>query len=289
MKVAAVAALKADYPLAILLDIAKLASSTFYYHHHRPDRPDPQAAVKTAIRDVFTQAKGRYGHRRVHACLVREGWRVAKKTVLRLMRELGLTCHVRRRRRYRSYRGTVGTVAPNRLNREFTATVPNQKWVTDITEFAVGEEKVYLAPVMDLFDRQIIAWSLAVSPTVDLTNAPLRTALATLTADQTPLVHSDQGLHFQHASWQTLLTQAGAIPSMSRKATCLDNAVIESFFGHLKAEMFHHATFADTEALIAAVNAYITWYNIDRISLRLDGMSPVQFRAHALAAHAVAA
>lgn len=283
MKVIAVAALKADYPLAILLDIAKLASSTYYYHHHRPDRPDPQAAVKTAIRDVFRQAKGRYGHRRVHACLVRDGWRVAKKTVLRLMRALGLTCQVRRRR-YRSYRGEMGTVAPNRLDRNFTATAPNQKWVTDLTEFRVGEAKVYLAPVMDLFDRQIIAWSLATSPTVDLTNSALRPALATVAQGQTPLVHSDQGLHFQHASWQTLLTQAGAIPSMSRKATCLDNAVIESFFGHLKADMFHQATFADAAALIAEVHAYITWYNTERISLRLNGMSPVQFRAHALAA-----
>lgn len=285
MKVTAVAALKADYPLRVLLAIAGLAPSTFYYHH-RPDRPDPQAGLKDAIQTHVAAAKGRYGHRRIHACLRRDGWRMAKKTVLRLMRELGLTCQVRRRRRYRSYRGTVGTVAPNRLDRDFTAAAPNQKWVTDITEFAVAQEKVYLAPVMDLFDRQIIAWSLATSPTVELTNGALRDALGTLADGQTPLVHSDQGLHYQHASWQRLLAQAGAIPSMSRKATCLDNAVIESFFGHLKTELLHHAAFADAGALIEAVQDYLVWYNTERISLRLGSMSPVQFRAHALAAAA---
>lgn len=285
MKVAAVVALKADFPLRLLLAVANLAPSTFFYHQRRQDRADPQAALKTAIQDVFTEAHGRYGHRRVHAKLVRTGWRIAKKTVLRLMRELDLTCLVRRRRSsYRSYRGEVGTVAPNLLARDFTAPAPNQKWVTDITEFKTEAEKVYLSPVMDLYDRQIIAWSTATSPTVDFTNASLQTALATLAAEQTPLVHSDQGLHYQHASWHTLLTHAGAIPSMSRKATCLDNAMIENFFGHLKAELFHHATFANAAALIAALNEYIVWYNTERISLTLDGLSPVQYRAHHLAA-----
>lgn len=147
-------------------------------------------ALKTVIGAAFAQAHGRYGHRRIHACLVEAGWRVAKKTVLSLMRDLGLVCRVRRRR-YTSYRGERGAVASNVLNREFTATAPNQKWVTDITEFKVGEQRVYLSPVMDLFERQIIAWSLATSPTVELTNRVLRDALVTLEPGQTPIVHSD--------------------------------------------------------------------------------------------------
>lgn len=289
MKVDAVVALKADYPLAMLLDIAGLARSTFFYHQARLNRPDPQAALKDAIRTHFEAAQGRYGHRRLHACLVRDGWRVAKKTVLALMRALGLVCPVRRKKRYGAYRGEVGQTAPNLLNREFTATAPNQKWVTDVTEFAMPDGKVYLAPVMDLFDRQIIAWAIDTAPTLDLTNSALRDALATLPEGQTLLVHSDQGFHYQHASWLALLAGAGATPSMSRKGTCLDNAVMENFFGHLKEECFHHATFTERQTLMAALHAYIAWYNTDRISLRLEGMSPIQFRAHALATHAVAA
>jgi putative transposase len=284
VKVAAVGTLKADYPLAVLLEIAGLARSTYYYHQARRDRPDPHAALKDAIRARFAAAHGRYGHRRIHACLVRDGWRVAKKTVLKLMRELGVVCPVRRRKRYGAYRGEVGQTAPNRLNREFTASAPNQKWVTDITEFAVPDGTVYLAPVMDLVDRQIIAWAIATAPTLELTNGALRDALATLPQGETPLVHSDQGFHYQHASWRALLAAAGATPSMSRKGNCLDNAVIESFFGHLKAECFHLTTFISAAALTEALHAYIRWYNTERISTRLHNLSPVQYRAQALAA-----
>lgn len=284
MKVQAVVALKADYPLGLLLAIAGLARSTFFYHQARQHRPDPQATLKTAIRETFDQAHGRYGHRRVHACLVKAGWRVAKKTVLKLMRDLGLVCPVRRRKRFTTYRGESGQTAPNLLNRDFTATVPNQKWVTDVTEFAVGHGKVYFSPIMDLFDRQIMAYTVGVSPTLDLTNGALRDALALLADGQAPMVHADQGFQYQHASWHALLAEAGATPSMSRKGTCLDNAMMENFFGHLKEELFHHATFVEPEAFVAALHAYIAWYNTDRISTTLKSLSPVQYRAQALAA-----
>jgi putative transposase len=283
VKVAAVVALKADHPLALLLDIAGLARSTYYYHQARRHRPDPHADLKTAIHTQFAAAHGRYGHRRIHACLVRDGWRVAKKTVLTLMRELGLACPVRRRKRYGAYRGEVGQMAPNLLNREFTATAPNQKWVTDVTEVAVPDGTVYLAPVMDLFDRQILAWAIGTAPTLDLTNRALGDALATLPDGQTPLVHTDQGFHYQHASWRALLAGAGATPSMSRKGNCLDNAVMENFFGHLKAECVHRTTFAGSRELTVALDAYIAWYNTDRISLTLKNLSPMQYRAQALA------
>lgn len=283
MKVRAVVALKADYPLSLLLEIAGLARSTFFYHQARLDRPDPHADLKTAITAIFTDVHGRYGHRRIHTRLRTTGWRVAKKTVLHLMRQLGLSCPVRRRRPYRSYLGSVGTVAPNRLNRAFAATAPNQKWVTDVTEFRVRDEKVYLAPIMDLFDRQIIAYTVGLSATIALTSRALQDALATLPDGQAPLVHSDQGFQYQHASWHSLLAAAGAIPSMSRKGTCLDNAVMENFFGHLKAELFHHASFADAQALMTAIDSYIAWYNRERISTTLKGLSPVQYRTQALA------
>lgn len=284
MRVRAVVALKADYALDVLLETAGLARSTFFYHQARLARPDPQADLKAAIQATFTEVQGRYGHRRIHARLVTQGWRVAKKTVLTLMRQLGLVCPIRRRRRYGSYRGPVGTVAPNLLNRNFTATAPNQTWVTDVTEFAVGDRRVYLAPIMDLFDRQIVAYAIGVAPSLELTNRALRHALATLHVGQTPMVHSDQGFQYQHPSWRRLLAAAGATPSMSRKGNCLDNAVIESFFGHLKEELFNHTRFTDTPTFVTAVHEYIAWYNTERISTRLKGLSPVQYRAQTLAA-----
>jgi putative transposase len=268
----------------VLLDVADLARSTFFYHQAKHDQPDPLADLKAAICDAFQAAHGRYGHRRVHAVLIRQGFQVAKKTVLKLMRVLGLSCKVRRRRRYNSFKGEVGTIAGNVLNRDFTATGPNQKWVTDVTEFRVADHKVYLSPVIDLFDRAVVAYSWSLSPNLQLTNSSLTLAIATLQPGQRPLVHSDQGFQYQHRSWRALLKDADASQSMSRKANCYDNSVAENFFGHLKAELFHHNRFDTVEAFTTALDEYIRWYNNDRISTKLKGLSPVQYRAQALAA-----
>lgn len=285
MRVQVVIALKANHRLAVLLQVAGLARSTFFYHQARLTRPDPQAGLKSAIGKAFKKNKARYGHRRIHHELVTAGWRVAKKTVLALMRELGLVCLVRRRRRYNSFKGDTAAVAANLLNRDFTATAPNQKWVTDVTEFALAGHKLYLSPVMDLFDRQIIAYSVSDSPNLTLTNSSLEQALASLDGPgHDLLVHSDQGFQYQHISWQTLLAETGATQSMSRKANCFDNAVIENFFGHLKEELFHHTTYISTAAFTHALHDYIHWYNNHRISLTLNGLSPVQYRAQTLAA-----
>lgn len=284
MKVAAVVSLKAQYRLDVLLDVAGLARSTFFYHQSRLGRPDKHAVLKAEITSVFSDSFNRYGHRRVHRTLKNKGWRVAKKTILKLMRALGLYCPVRRKRRYVSYQGEVGAVAQNLLDRDFCATQPNQKWVTDVTEFRVGAEKAYLSPVMDLFDRQIIAYSIGISPSLQLTNTSLVDAIATLDEGEAPLVHSDQGFQYQHVTWRGLIANCGAVQSMSRKGNCHDNAMIENFFGHLKEEAFHHVRYLNLEALIAAVHQYIHWYNNDRISLRLEGLSPVQYRAQTLAA-----
>ena len=285
MKARAVLALKAQHRLDVLLQVAGLARSTFYYHQARLSRPDPRADLEAAIGKVFEDSRGRYGHRRIHHVLAGAGWQVAKKTVLVLMRELGLVCRVRRRKRYNSYQGTPGRVAGNLLDRVFTTDTPNRKWVTDVTEFRVGADKLYLSPVMDLFDRQIIAYTLGRSPNLHLTNTSLRDALAT--APDRPgglIVHSDQGFQYQHSSWRALLTDAGAVPSMSRKANCYDNAMIENFFGHLKEELFHHVRYPDIDTLRTELDEYIHWYNTERISTTLGGLSPVQYRAQTTAA-----
>jgi putative transposase len=269
VKVQAVIALKADFPLPVLLEVTGLARSTFFYHQARLRIPDPRQQLKTAITEIFTANHGRYGHRRIHTVLTRQGWTVAKKTV---------------RKRYISYRGEQGRIAANVVDRDFAAAEPNQKWVTDVTEFSVGDRKLYLSPVMDLFDRQIISYSISSSPNLQLTNTSLRHALATLENGQRPLVHSDQGFQYQHASWRRLLQDAGANQSMSRKGNCYDNAVMENFFGHLKEELFHRVRFISTDALTAALHEYIRWYNTERISTKLEGLSPVQYRAQTLAA-----
>jgi putative transposase len=282
VKTQVIATLKARYPLAVLLAVAGLARSTFFYHQARMDRHDPQAELKEAVTEAFTQAHGRYGHRRVHAVLARQGWRVAKKTVLTLMRTLGLVCKVRRRRPYLSWKGEVGTTAENLLNREFTATAPNTTWVTDVTEFRIGTSKVYLSPIIDLFDRSVVSYSWSGSPTTELTNSSLRKAIATLEPGQTPLVHSDQGFQYQHKSWRALLAGAGLTQSMSRRATCLDNSMAENFFGHLKEELFHHNHFDTVQDFTHALEDYLDWYNTTRISTTLQGLSPAEYRARAL-------
>ena len=154
------------------------------------------------------------------------------------------------------------------MKRQFEADAPNQKWVTDVTEFSVGDRKLYLSPVMDLFYRQIISSAIGTSPNLELTNSSLRGALATLEDGQKPLVHSDQGFQYQHTSWRVLLQNAGAVQSMSRKANCYDNAVMENFIWHLKEEIFNRVRFVNTEALTAALHEYIHWYNTERVSTK---------------------
>lgn len=277
-------ALKASHPLPLLLQAAGLARSTFFYRQATLKAPDRHAELRTQIYEVFTGAKGRYGHRRVHAVLVREGRQVAKKTVLKLMREDNLVCKVRTRRKYSSYKGQVGKVAGNLLKRKFDAHGPNVKWVTDVTEFKVADRKVYLSPILDLFDRSIISYSVSQSPSVAFTNKSLTEAIGTLAAGEAPMMHSDQGFQYQHDSWQTLLSEANMPQSMSRKGNCLDNSVMENFFGHLKEEMFHREHFSDTTAFLTALGDYIHWYNNDRISLTLECLSPMEYRTQALAA-----
>lgn len=278
----AVVTLKAEHSLTDLLQAAGLARSTFFYHQARRDAEDKHAGLKAEIRRIFDRFAGRYGHRRIHDQLRKAGWAVSKKTVLKLMRALGLRCQIRRKR-YVSFKGEVGKIAPNLLKRDFTTTAPNQKWVTDVTEFRVGDRKVYLSTVMDLFGREIIGHSTGLSPNLELTNSSLRQALTTLRPGDQPIVHSDQGFQYQHASWRKLLGNR-AIQSMSRRGNCLDNAVMESFFGHLKDELYCDTTFLTVDALIAAIDAYIAWFNTERAHSTLKGLSPVQYRTQALAA-----
>lgn len=238
---------------------------------------DKHSSVKQQIEEIYHKHKGRYGYRRITLALKNQGVQINHKCVHRLMQEMGLKSVVRPAK-YNSYKGNVGRIADNVLKREFEADKPNRKWVTDVTEFKVKDEKLYLSPIMDLFNGEIIAYQLKRRPTFDLVEDMLIEAIDTLNSDEKPVVHSDQGWQYQMKRYQKQLTNRGLTPSMSRRGNCLDNACIESFFGVLKSECFYRHEFASINELEATVREYISYYNNDRIKVKLDGLSPVQFR-----------
>jgi putative transposase len=209
--------------------------------------------------------------------LSREGHKINHKTVQRLMAELSLKA-LTRVKKYRSWRGSCGKIAPNILQRDFTAVQPNEKWVTDVTEFAVGGNKLYLSPVIDLFNGEVIAYAMSERPLMKMMNHMLDRALRQLAPGEKPVLHSDQGWQYQMESWQGRLKSNGLIQSMSRKGNCLDNAVAESFFGTLKSECFYLQKFANLAELKQALDEYIHYYNHDRIRLKLKGLSPAEYR-----------
>ena len=249
--------LKAHYPLPLLLQIAELPRSTFYDHRHRLSRSDTRAGIKEAIRGAFEAAKSAYGHRRVLAVLLRQGWQIAKKTVLKLMRELGLECPVPRRKRHNSLRGEVGEAADNLLNRQLATKSRHTKWVTDVTEFNIGTSKVYLSPVLDLYDNRVISATAGPSSSVKMFADSLHIAIDTLTRAEKPLIHSDQGFQYRLSLWRDTLGHAGLAQSISRKGTYLDNAVMEGFFSHLKEEWFRIQKPETVDEFHAGLNDYL--------------------------------
>jgi putative transposase len=275
--------LRQQYPVAGLLKAADLPRSTFYYQLEVLRKGDKQKQLKDTIRAVFELHKGCYGYRRLTAAIRRLGERVNHKTVQRLMGVMGLKSLVRPKK-YRSFKGEVGHAAPNELQRQFEAKAANQKWVTDVTEFNVAGEKLYLSPVLDLYNGEIIAFETAKRPKFDLVAVMLKKALSKLGAEDKPLLHSDQGWQYRMPTYRQMLQERGVVQSMSRKGNCLDNAAMESFFAVLKSEFFYLNKFASIEELKAGIRRYIHYYNHDRIKLKLKGLSPVQFRTQALAA-----
>lgn len=183
-----------------------------------------------------------------------------------------------RKSKYKSYKGEVGKIALNILSRNFEAITPYEKLVTDVTEFAVCEDKVYLSPIMDLYNREIVSYSISLSPNFEQTREMLRGLFEKLPTDAIPILHSDQGWQYQMKEFQRLLEEHKIKQSMSRKGNCLDNAAMENFFGRLKVEMFYGEKFNTIEELIQKLHEYIAYYNNERISLKLKGLSPVQYR-----------
>ena len=242
-------------------------------------RADQQCDMQASIRGVYDKHKGRYGYRRITATLSKSmAQPVNHKCVQRLMQKMGLRALIRAKKRSREVLGVSDVQVPNVLQRHFIATAPNQKWATDVTEFNVNGDKLYLSACMDLYNREIIAHRMARRPVFELVSGTLEAALSRFELTGELTVHSDQGWHYKMQPYRMMLAGCGVTQSMSRKGNCFDNAVIESFFGTLKAEYFHLSQIEGIEALEAGVNDYIYYYNNERIKLGLQGLSPVDYR-----------
>jgi transposase InsO family protein len=270
--------LRHEFDLEVLLNQTNMARSSFYYHQKQSKLSDKYIAIKELILVIYQKHKGRYGYRRITDELQNKGIIINHKTVLRLMNLLGLKSIIRVKK-YKSYKGENGKIAPNILERKFKTEAPNQKWATDITEFNVSGNKLYLSPIIDMFNQEIISYELTERPVFNQVVMMLKKAFKKIPNNTNLLLHSDQGWQYQMSHYQHLLKEKGIIQSMSRKGNCLDNAIIENFFGILKSEMFYTQKFKSIEQLKKEIDKYIIYYNNERIKSNLNKMSPIKYRA----------
>ena len=235
------------------------------------DRTDKYEAAKAEITAIYHENKGRYGYRRITTELHNRKYSLNHKTVQRLMKELGLVCHV-----------SFGKIAPNLLNRDFHAEKPNQKWVTDVTEFSLFGEKLYLSPILDLCSSDLVSYTISDRPVLSMVTSMLDKAFEKIPDGTNLILHSDQGWQYQHKQYQQMLREKGIRQSMSRKGNCLDNAVIENFFGLLKSELLYLQEFESMEHFKRELIDYLDYYNNRRIKPKLKGLPPAIHRQQAL-------
>lgn len=272
-------ALRQTYSLSELLEALDLARSSYFYHRARMQVADKYTEVRRAMADIFELNHRCYGYRRMRASLSKQ--RVRLSEVQRLMKQECLVVAKPKRRRYGSYLGEISPAPENLVNRDFTAVAPNEKWLTDITEFQIPAGKVYLSPMIDCFDGLVISWTIGTRPDADLVNTMLDVAVETVAGNsKRPVVHSDRGAHYRWPGWLSRIADAKLIRSMSRKGCSPDNAACEGFFGRLKTELFYPRNWQSTsiEQFIQALDSYIRWYNEKRIKISLGALSPVEYR-----------
>lgn len=271
--------LRHKYDLDLLLKCMKMVRSSYYYYEKRNCLADKYKDVKDLIQQIYNYHKGRLGYRRITLLINQKGIVINHKTVLRLMKVLGLQSIIRIKK-YKSYRGQQGKTVPNILQRNFKADAPNKKWATDVTEFNVSGSKLYLSPIIDLFNGEIISYQLSERPNFEQITNMLKKSFRKIPNNTNLILHSDQGWQYQMKQYQLLLKKKGLMQSMSRKGNCLDNAIIENFFGILKSELFYLKKYSSINQLKQEIIEYINYYNNERIKLNLKGMSPIQYRAH---------
>ncbi|CDS48656.1 Mobile element protein [Polaromonas sp. CG9_12] len=274
-------ALRRTYSLPDLLAELDLARSSYFYHRAQLLGADKYAQARLAITDIFERNHSCYGYRRIRAALGRQKLCVSEKVVRRLMKQECLVVAAKKRRKYGSYLGEISPAPDNLINRDFQAAAPNEKWLTDITEFHIPAGKVYLSPMIDCFDGMVVSWTIGTRPDADLVNTMLDAAIDKVAnSDVRPVVHSDRGGHYRWPGWLTRMGDAKLIRSMSRKGCSPDNAACEGFFGRLKTELFYPRNWQATtiEQFIQVVDSYVRWYNEKRIKISLGSLSPLEYR-----------
>jgi putative transposase len=279
-KAVIVDALKEKYPLPVLIKKLKLAKSSYYYQNKRVSFAKKHKDDYQAVATIFHNNKERYGYRRIKIVLNREGYTLSEKVIRKIMRENGLVVKGRRARKYCSYKGEISPEVPNVIQRNFRADKPNQKWLTDVTEFSIPAGKVYLSPIIDCYDGMPVAWNISCKPDAQLVNRMLDRAISALPQDAHPIIHSDRGCHYRWPGWIDRTRKAGLIRSMSQKGCSPDNSACEGFFGRMKNEMFYGRSWQGitVEDFMQQIEAYMVWYRDTRIKISLGGLSPAEYR-----------
>jgi transposase InsO family protein/transposase-like protein len=277
-------ALRPRYRLVELAGFLGISKSSYEYQARVLERGDKYACLRVMVRSVFDANNHARGYRAVWAELRRLDVPVcvSEKVVRRLMREDGLVVAYdkKRRRGYSSYRGEIDVAPPNLIARDFHAPAPNQKWLTDITEFKIDGRKCYLSPVIDCFDGMVVAWRIGTSPNAELATSMLLDALSKLSPSEKPVIHSDRGWHYRSPGWVNILDSHGLERSMSKKSCSPDNSACEGFFGRLKNEFYYYQnwTGVSLEEFTTRLNTYIHHYNENRIKQTLGWQSPLEYR-----------
>ena len=279
-KAIVIGALRGKYKLYELLEVFHMAKSSYCYQQAVMKAPDKYGEVRKKIKSVFDESSNRYGYRRIHSSLKSEEITVSEKVIRRIMQEDKLIVPNIKRKKYNSYKGEITPAVPNVIERDFSAEQPNEKWLTDITEFHIPAGKVYLSPIVDCFDGLPVSWTIGISPDAELVNTMLDNAICTLNKNEHPIVHSDRGCHYRWPGWIERMEKAGLTRSMSKKGCSPDNSACEGFFGRLKNEMFYGRSWSDVtiEEFIVILDEYMHWYAEKRIKLSLGGLSPIQYR-----------
>lgn len=254
-----------------------MARSVFYYHRKRLKTKEKYAKERKEVKSIFYEHKGRYGYRRITAEMRNRNYTINHKTVQRIMIEMGLKCQIRKVR-YRSYKGEVGKTVPNIIERDFVTTAPNRKWATDVTQINIGSTKLYLSPILAMYNGEIISYNISASPNLEQIYDMLDKAFSKFECLDGLILHSDQGWQYQHYGYRKRLKDKHIIQSMSRKGNCLDNSMMENFFGIMTSELLYVEKFDSPQAFVKALEEYIEYYNNKRIKSRLKGKSPVQYR-----------
>lgn len=276
-----------------MLKFFEISKSTYFYNINKYEKPDVDLELKNLIKEIFNKHKSRYGYRRITLELRNKGLVINHKRVKRLMSQLGLY-GLTPKAKYKSYKGEVGKTANNKLlvkvvdevkhtttmKRNFKTTKVNEVWLSDVTEFHIPAGKLYLSSILDLHNREIVSFNVSKSPSFIQTRDMLNKAFDKYNNLEGLIFHTDQGWQYQMYQFIKSLKDKKIIQSMSRKGNCLDNSPMENFFGKLKNEMFYgnEYKFKTLNQLELAIKEYIHYYNNERITVKLKGLTPVQFR-----------